>query len=420
MGTISAFQVSPFTTGSTRLLVGNEQSRLLNINNADTNPTYNVIPTNPFVGAISDIEFGVNEDIIMVTISNYGVESIFYSENGGTNWMSKEGNLPDIPVFTILQSPFDENEVIVGTQFGVWRTQNFLDANPVWEQSFNGMSNVPVRDLDLRLSRNEVLATTHGRGVFTGRFTGGNFTDANNVTVDTDGETCPGLDNGVINVSVNAIEFNYTATLTDDTGATVGDSPQSFSTTTNFSDLPVSTYTLCVSVDGRDFETCFEINISAAEALDIDFSQDNLGDENLLTLSINEGTPPFDIRFNGELIRTTSERDVRLTVQGSGTLEVESSLLCEGILSFAINDSINDIRAFPNPVINDLTITIPGNVTNVPVSVYSITGQLVYQQNSTVLSNSISVPFTNISDGVYFVRLDMDGQEEPIVIRIIK
>ncbi|PRP67954.1 T9SS type A sorting domain-containing protein [Nonlabens agnitus] len=33
------------------------------------------------------------------------------------------------------------------------------------------MTNVPVYDLDLRTADNTVLATTHGRGLFTGKFT---------------------------------------------------------------------------------------------------------------------------------------------------------------------------------------------------------------------------------------------------------
>jgi len=416
VGTISALQVSPFTNGSTRLLVGTEQSRLINIDNADATPSFRLIPTTNFVGSISDIEFGVNEDIIMATISNYGVESIFYSENGGLNWTSKEGDLPDIPVFTILQNPFNPEEVIVGTQFGVWRTENFLDTNPNWLQSFNGMSNVPVRDLDLRPSRNEVLATTHGRGVFTGRFTGGTFTDANNIAIEATSETCSGLNNGTIAVRANAIDFNYTVNLS---GNGI-DQNLNFNSTTVFEDIPVGSYTVCVSVDGEIFETCFELNIEEAEPLNIDFEQEQLGDENIVTLIVNEGTAPFDIHYNGELIRTTSERNVTLNVKDSGLLEIESSLLCEGVLSFNVEDTaITDIIAFPNPVINDLSITIPGDIANVPVSVYSISGQLLYQENSNVSFNRINVPFTNMSNGVYFVQLNMGGVES-VVIKIIK
>ena len=37
---------------------------------------------------------------------------------------------PDIPVRAILQNPLLENEVIVGTELGVWFIKNFDTDNP--------------------------------------------------------------------------------------------------------------------------------------------------------------------------------------------------------------------------------------------------------------------------------------------------
>jgi hypothetical protein len=51
----------------------------------------------------------------------------------------------------------------------VWFTNSFDTASPVWNQSFNGMSNVKVTDLDLR-NDNGVYAATYGRGIFSGVF----------------------------------------------------------------------------------------------------------------------------------------------------------------------------------------------------------------------------------------------------------
>ena len=53
---------------------------------------------------------------------NYGVNNIFYTNDNGKNWLKKDGNLPDLPVYNILQSPLDEDEVIIGTELGVWFT----------------------------------------------------------------------------------------------------------------------------------------------------------------------------------------------------------------------------------------------------------------------------------------------------------
>ena len=169
----SVLKVSPFTTGSTKLFVGTTNGKLLKVENANTSPTWSDISGANFSGSISAIQFGATENDIMVTFHNYGVTSIWFSANGGTTWVSKEGDFPDIPVKAIMMNPLDNKEVIIGTRLGVWRTGNFNDANPTWSQSYNGMSDVQVTSFSLRTADNTVLATTYGRGMFTGQFSVG-------------------------------------------------------------------------------------------------------------------------------------------------------------------------------------------------------------------------------------------------------
>jgi len=171
----TALKVSTFTTTSTKLFIGTSGGKLLKVLNANSaSPTWSNIGNEiDFIGSISSIAFGANENEIMVTFHNYGVVSIWYTENGGVTWFSKEGDFPDIPVKAIMMNPLNTNEVIIGTQLGVWRTSNFKDAAPNWSQSDNGMSNVKVTSFSLRTADNTVLASTYGRGMFTGQFTTG-------------------------------------------------------------------------------------------------------------------------------------------------------------------------------------------------------------------------------------------------------
>ena len=176
----TALMVSPFpaTAASTStLLIGTRGGRLLKVINADKGTT---LATDPlivwsnltgagFAGSVSDVEYGATENDIFVTFHNYNVVSVFYSADGGATWQNKEGNLPDMPVKCILQNPLLPNEVIIGTDLGVWGTTNFNDAAPVWTRSDNGMQNVRVTDMDLR-NDNVVFAATYGRGVFSGAF----------------------------------------------------------------------------------------------------------------------------------------------------------------------------------------------------------------------------------------------------------
>ena len=167
----STLKISPYTTASSKLFLGLKNGKVLKVTNANVGAgTWTEITGSNFIGSVSDIEFGKDEDEIFVTMHNYGVVSVWHSIDGGVNWMNKEGDLPDLPVKTIIQNPYDEKEVIIGTDLGVWRTSNFDAVLPTWKQSYNGMSNVPVLDLDLRNGDNVVFAATYGRGIFSGSF----------------------------------------------------------------------------------------------------------------------------------------------------------------------------------------------------------------------------------------------------------
>ncbi|HIP48209.1 MAG TPA: T9SS type A sorting domain-containing protein [Lutibacter sp.] len=172
---VSAMRTSPFTTGSTTLFVGTDSGDILKVTNANGTPTWTDLTPEPydvpFLGSISSINFGANENEIIVTFHNYGVVNIYFTEDGGTTWQNKEGDLPDLPVKDILMNPLVEGEVIIATDLGVWKTSNFNDSTPNWVRSDNGMQNVKVTSFDFRTADNTILASTYGRGLFTGQFT---------------------------------------------------------------------------------------------------------------------------------------------------------------------------------------------------------------------------------------------------------
>ncbi len=185
----TALRVSKYTLSSSTLLVGTADSKVLLITNANaTTPTWTNITGSGFVGSVSDVEFGQNENQIFVTFHNYGVTSVWYSNDKGVTWGSIEGDFPDIPVKCILQNPLNSAELIIGTDLGVWNAKNF---NPnsastqalTWNQSYNGMSDVKVLDLQLR-NDNKVFAATYGRGIFSGNFSAAVNRENNEVSED--------------------------------------------------------------------------------------------------------------------------------------------------------------------------------------------------------------------------------------------
>ena len=142
----SHLRVSPHTTTSTTLFAGTISGKVYKITNADATPSSTDITGGSFPnGSISCIEVGASEDELLVTFSNYGVTSIWYTNDGGTTWSSKEGDLPDMPVRWALLNPNNRNEALIATELGVWRTTNLNSTNPTWVSSNSGLANVRNR-----------------------------------------------------------------------------------------------------------------------------------------------------------------------------------------------------------------------------------------------------------------------------------
>lgn len=168
-GQISAIRVSPHTAN--RIFIGTGSGTLFRIDNANMEtPTVTSITgsSNGTPGNfVSGIDIGASDEQILITYSNFGVTSVYETTNGGTNWISKEGDLPDIPVRDGLYNPDNRNQVLLATELGVWSTTVFDSANPVWEATNSGLASVRVDKLEYRETDKLVAAATHGRGIFT-------------------------------------------------------------------------------------------------------------------------------------------------------------------------------------------------------------------------------------------------------------
>ncbi|WP_299670522.1 GEVED domain-containing protein [uncultured Polaribacter sp.] len=206
----TAFRASPFASNT--WYVGLSNGGLVKLTNVtNSSATFTTI-ANPFVGAVSSVRFGETANDLVVTIHNYGVASVWYSSNDGTSWANKEGNLPNIPVRDFLLNPLATNEAIIATQLGVWSTENFNDASPNWSQSYNGMSDVSVTSLDYwdvsgDNVTNKIIASTYGRGVFTGTFTSSSAPDTEAPTAPTN-VIASNITENSINLSWNAATDN--------------------------------------------------------------------------------------------------------------------------------------------------------------------------------------------------------------------
>ncbi len=151
-----------------------------------------------FSGIISSISIDPdNADNIVVTIGGTSSNSIYYSTNATSanpTFISKKGDLPaNTPVYASLIPLNNPNSLIIGTEFGIFSTDNLTAASPVWTKEDNGIENMaPVyqfyqmqKSLPWRktvtldqgnplvqiypgvYNNAQIYAATHGRGIYT-------------------------------------------------------------------------------------------------------------------------------------------------------------------------------------------------------------------------------------------------------------
>lgn len=156
-----------------------------------TNPNYaltrTVIHSGP--GAITDIEVdyslgrgneGPVSERVVITHGGYGGSAkVRVSETAasalGQGTFTNIWNVPQailgMPVYSVVMDVVDPNKILVGTEYGIWYTDNNGQS---WTEANNGeMNRVPVHDLRQQKlpswmvsNSGVVYAGSHGRGVF--------------------------------------------------------------------------------------------------------------------------------------------------------------------------------------------------------------------------------------------------------------
>ncbi|MDH5599368.1 MAG: T9SS type A sorting domain-containing protein, partial [Cyclobacteriaceae bacterium] len=173
---ITALKLSPHSSPENRtLFIGTEYGKVFKIEGLPYNPSSTRIDNNQInQGYISSIDVGKDNSKILVTISNYGLSSVYNTRNGGDDWTNLELNLPDIPVRWGLYNPFDDAKIMLATELGVWGLEDLLNPTERW-QSYNlGLPQIRIDMIDIRKEDSTILAATHGQGLYYGKFDQGN------------------------------------------------------------------------------------------------------------------------------------------------------------------------------------------------------------------------------------------------------
>ena len=236
---VTHVEVSPNV--AKRVYFGLANGSVVYVNNANTATSGTASTTiKTGVGSVSGIAIQPgNENHILVTYSNYGVNSVWETTDGGTNWTSDEGNLPDMPVRWVIFNPTNYSQAFLATELGVWSTDNLNGGSTMWAPTNAGLANTRVDMLKVRSADNTILAATHGRGLFT--------TTLTNIVLPTvyfEKNTISVTENGNVNacsLSTTTVPVNLYLTSAAGSAVTVQVTASANSTATNGKDYTIGT-----------------------------------------------------------------------------------------------------------------------------------------------------------------------------------
>lgn len=173
------------------LFVGTSEGKLYRISNllfvkdsinGDVSSPYCVVETMEIASHTSRAITSIASDPsdpnkLLYTLGKYGeTQYVYYSTNAldaTPTFSNKTGDLPQMPVYASLIEMHNSNFVMLGTELGVFITNNISASSPTWEEANSGLGRVPVYSLKQQTwnfpgstNYGVIYAGTHGRGAF--------------------------------------------------------------------------------------------------------------------------------------------------------------------------------------------------------------------------------------------------------------
>ncbi len=184
-------QCMAISSDNNYLFVGTSEGKVYRISNllnakdslsADNRSIYCVVATDQIYSIsnrpITSISVNPNDpNKVIITAGDYNATTyVFYSTNATSDlptFANKIGNLPKYPVYTSLFVKENPNIILLGTEYGIYSTDNITASAPSWSADNEGLGNVPVYMLTQQDFYNYdspnygvIYAATHGRGIF--------------------------------------------------------------------------------------------------------------------------------------------------------------------------------------------------------------------------------------------------------------
>ena len=123
----------------------------------------------PDMSLVEDLIFSQHdENVLYAVFDNHkrgdSKPYVLKSSNKGKSWKSISANLPTRgTVHTIVEDHIDKNLLFVGTEYGLFFSQN---GGKKWSSLKGKFPTIAVRDLEIQPRENDLLVGTFGRGIY--------------------------------------------------------------------------------------------------------------------------------------------------------------------------------------------------------------------------------------------------------------
>ncbi|MCI9844581.1 T9SS type A sorting domain-containing protein [Flavobacterium pectinovorum] len=218
---------------------------------------------------------------------------------------------------------------------------------------------------------------------------------ANNFTVLTKGESCPGENNGEITITATQA-FAYAANVN-------GQSKTFTNNALNLSGLTPGNYTITITIPGELFEQNFNLTIAKATAIT---GKSSVASKNV-HVEITDGTAPYVVFVDGIEQFQTSVSSFSIPAEGSRLLEVKTAKDCEGTYRENIADLDMAVSAYPNPTSGIFEIELPLTYKEVSIEINSLDGRLVSNKKYSIENGTAQLTLENQPGGVYIAKIHL-------------
>lgn len=212
--------------------------------------------------------------------------------------------------------------------------------------------------------------------------------------------SCNGLTDGKAKVEAVGGVIPYTY---------LWDNP-SASTTSQINNLPAGVYNVTVTDFAMNSVTA-QITIIEPDTISITATQigpDYGNNEGFINLGVSGGTPGYSYAWSNG---TGSKNAINLDF-GNYTVTVTDSRGCINTATFTIDNlssvqqlsNTNLVKVYPNPAVNEITISTPQNW---DLKMYSLTGARVF---STTGNGKSAVDISELPTGMYVLEININSQ----------